>query len=397
MNFINVIKPTHICNLACTYCYNEDVRKPIMSKQTLQKLIYENFSYVRKMGAFTGIEFIWHGGEPFIAGIDFYEAAVQFQNEYAQGLHYINTIQTNATLFNNRWLDFIIKNNFAVSVSIDGPKDIHDENRIDHKGRGSFERVMAGIKKLREANISFGSVLVVNKKNKKYIDEIYDFLLSEKIAFNIIPLTKSGSAATSFDNLGLDAEEYADPWIKLYDRWFEAAGENYIYISDFVRKTQAIMAGRAADCIGMSQCGNANCSTDPLGDIYPCASLSGHSDLKFGNINDHSLFDIMNFNSAKAWRTRKVDKNCSVCKWQHVCHGGCQSRSYNFFSGNYNVRDYYCPSLYKTYEHIEQKLLTKGIKARAPFIDHMNDGLGDTAAFLNIQRDEANKIDITAI
>ncbi len=397
MNFINVIKPTYICNLACSYCYNEDVRKPIMSKDTLQKLIYENFSYVRKMSAFSGLEFIWHGGEPFIAGLDFYEAAVRFQKEYSQGLKYFNTIQTNATLFNNRWLDFITKNDFSVSISIDGPKKTHDANRIDHKGQGSFDRVMVGIQKLRDANINFGSVLVVNKKNKEYIDEIYDFLLYEKIAFNIIPLTKSGSAVTAYDDLGLDAAEYADSWIKLYDRWFGATGDNYIYISDFVRKTQAIMAGRAADCIGMSQCGNANCSTDPLGDIFPCASLSGHLDLKFGNINDNSLFDILNVNRAKAWRTRKIDTNCNLCKWQHVCHGGCQSRSYNFFSSDYNVRDYYCPSLFKTYEHVEQKLLTKGIRARAPFLDHMNDGLGHSAAFLHVQRNEVNKIDITII
>lgn len=109
MNFINVIKPTHVCNLACTYCYNEDVRNSIMSIKTLRKLIYENFSYVHNMGAFSGIEFIWHGGKPFIAGLDFYEAAVRFQKEFSQGLNYINTIQTNATLFTNKWLKFINK------------------------------------------------------------------------------------------------------------------------------------------------------------------------------------------------------------------------------------------------------------------------------------------------
>ncbi|WP_413735918.1 SPASM domain-containing protein [Sodalis sp. RH21] len=208
-------------------------------------------------------------------------------------------------------------------------------------------------------------------------------------------MTKSGSAVTSYEDLGLDAAEYADSWIKLYDRWFDAAGDNYIYISDFVRKTQAIMAGRASDCIGMSQCGNANCSTDPLGDIYPCASLSGHPDLKFGNINQNSLLEILNVTKAKAWRTRKIDENCSICKWQHVCHGGCQSRSYNFFSGNYNVRDYYCPSLYKAYEHIEQKLNSKGIAARTPFLDHMNDGLRNTSVYLHSKINQDNKIDVT--
>lgn len=66
MNFINVIKPTHLCNLSCRYCYNEDERKPIMSINTLEKVIKETFTYVEIVGGFTGVEFIWHGGGTFL-------------------------------------------------------------------------------------------------------------------------------------------------------------------------------------------------------------------------------------------------------------------------------------------------------------------------------------------
>ncbi|OCQ53858.1 Anaerobic sulfatase-maturating enzyme [Photorhabdus australis subsp. thailandensis] len=382
MNFINVIKPTHVCNLSCTYCYNEDIRKPIMTEETLSRVIFETFSYTNHLGCFSGVEFIWHGGEPLIPGIKFYENVLRLQEKYSNGISYINSIQTNGTLLTNKWVNFLSNNDFLVSLSIDGPKELHDANRIDKKGNGSFDRVMSGIRKLNQANQRFGSVLVINKQNKAHVENIYDFMVSEKIAFNVIPMTKSGSAVCSYEDLGLEADEYYEPWIKLYDLWFDAEDDRYTYISDFVRKTQAIMAGRAADCIGMSQCGNANCSTDPLGDIYPCASLSGHPNLIYGNINKSSLLEIMNSNVAKEYRTRKPTKYCNACKWQHVCHGGCQARSYKFFSGNYHERDYYCPSLYKIYEHIEKKLATKGIKARAPYPNHMDDGLGGTPAYI---------------
>ncbi|NHB86896.1 dynobactin maturation radical SAM/SPASM protein DynA [Photorhabdus tasmaniensis] len=382
MNFINVIKPTHLCNLACSYCYNEDERRPVMNLTTLENVIKETFDYVRTVGGFTGVEFIWHGGEPFFVGIDFYNYAVLFQKKYCKEINYINTIQTNGTLISNKWIDFIKKNDFIISLSVDGDKDNHDKNRVYKNGKGSFDNVMKGIKKLRAANINFGSVIVINKENMNRTEELYKFFVSERIVFNIIPLIKSGRANDAYNDLGLDADEFFEPWKKVYDLWFDADDENYIHVSDFVRKTQSIIAGRAADCIGMSQCGNANCSTDPLGDIYPCASLSGHNDLKYGNINYKSLYELFNSKVAFNWRNRPINEECAKCKWQHVCHGGCQSRSYKFYSGAYYQRDYYCPSLKKMYAHIGKRILEKNIIPAEPYSNHMDDGLGETKAYL---------------
>lgn len=383
MNFINVIKPTHLCNLSCRYCYNEDERKPIMSINTLEKVIKETFTYVEIVGGFTGVEFIWHGGEPFFVGLDFYQEVIKFQKKYCNGISYVNTIQTNGTLINNKWMDFIDKHDFAISLSIDGDKNTHDANRVYKNGKGSFSNVMKGAKKLKEAGITFGSVLVVSKANKNQVEDLYKFFVQEEIGFNIIPLIKSGRANDNYKDLGLDADEFSEPWIKVYDLWFDAGDDDYIQVSDFVRKTQAIIAGRAADCMGMSQCGNANCTTDPLGYIYPCASLSGHDDLIYGNINEQPLLNLFNSKIAYEWRNRPINDDCTECKWQHVCHGGCQSRSYKFYSGNYRLKDYYCPSLKRMYEHVELRLQEKGILPSAPFTNHMDDGLGGTKAYLN--------------
>ncbi|EKO1024660.1 radical SAM protein [Salmonella enterica subsp. enterica] len=382
MNFINVIKPTHLCNLACRYCYNEDERNPIMTLITLEKVIKETFDYVETVGGFTGVEFIWHGGEPFFVGIDFYNYVVLYQKKHNKGINYINTIQTNGTLINNKWIKFIKDNDFIISLSIDGDKNSHDLNRIYKNGKGSFDKVMKGAKKLKQNGINFGSVLVVNKINQNDVEELYRFFVKEQIVFNIIPLVKSGRANDNFQDLGLDADEYFEPWRKVYDLWFDANDKEYIQVSDFVRKTQSIIAGRAADCIGMSQCGNANCSTDPLGDIYPCASLSGHNDLKYGNINQHTLYELFNIPVAYNWRNRPINQDCSVCQWQHVCHGGCQSRSYKFYAGDYRTKDYYCPSLKKMYEHIKNRLLERDIISATPYTNHMDDGLGETKAYL---------------
>jgi uncharacterized protein len=170
-------------------------------------------------------------------------------------------------------------------------------------------------------------------------------------------MNRSGGARENYLEVGLDAEEYADPWIRMYDRWFDA-DDDYVYCSDFVFKTRAILAGRPADCIGLKQCSNTNISVDPVGDVYPCATLSGSPDAKYGSLLENDLVTIMNSQCARGYRNRQVDEQCSTCRWQHVCHGGCQARAYKFF-GDHHRRDYYCPSLFRIYEHIAKRLCEK--------------------------------------
>jgi len=354
MIFTNVVKPTHLCNLSCKYCYNDDVRDPIMTPRTLERVVKETFSYVRREAPQRLASFIWHGGEPTLAGIEYFETAVKLQRQYGEGIAYNNSLQTNGILIKGDWLTFLKREGFTVSISIDGPSDIHDKFRVDRGGAGSFSRVIEAVHRVQDADIPLGVCVVLSKANIDHVDEIYDFLAEKKLRFNVIPLNKSGAARDNFDDVGLDAEEYAPAWIRLYDRWFEA-NSNYVYCSDFVFKTRAILAGRPADCIGLSQCSDTNIAIDPVGDVYPCATLSGTPANRYGNIVDNDLWTLMHGATADRYRNRDVDSQCASCRWQHVCHGGCQARAYKFF-GDHSRRDYYCPSLFRIYEHIAFRL-----------------------------------------
>jgi len=258
-------------------------------------------------------------------------------------------------LINDIWIKFFKEHDFSVSISIDGPKELNDQNRVDQHGYGSYDRVISAIKKVQDAKIPLGVCIVISADNKDHIEEIYSLVSSMQIPYNIIPINKSGRAIESYNELGLGAEEYADAWIKMYDIWFDS-DEDYVYCSDFVFKTRAILAGKPVDCIGLKNCTNSNISTDPIGNVYPCATLSGCNDSVYGTINDMSLDDLLESFSALSYRHREVDEQCVFCKWQHVCHGGCPARAYKF-NGDHNKRDYYCSSLYRIYEHIAQKLL----------------------------------------
>jgi serine-type anaerobic sulfatase-maturating enzyme len=355
LNFTNVIKPTHICNIGCRYCYNEDTRAPIMTSSTLENTICQTLAYADAQRQRPQVDFIWHGGEPMVAGLDFYRQALSFERKYAGKTAYDNTLQTNGLLLNDEWAAFLKENRFRVSVSIDGPKHINDLTRRDFRGRGVFDRIMKGINVLRANDISFGVCVVITQLNRDNVNEIYDFLAENKLPFNVIPLTRSGNAKTNYEEIGLGPDEYAEPWINLFDRWWDASEADYIYCSDFALKTRAILSGGPTDCIGQANCSQHHVSTDPDGFVYPCATLSGNKEWSYGNLNELTLAAILDSSVATAAKNRAIDPHCAECKWQHVCHGGCMQRAYKFFK-THNTRDYYCDSLYRIYEHVERRL-----------------------------------------
>lgn len=353
MSYNVIVKPTHLCNLSCDYCYNDDVRRPVMSLDLMERMVEQAFDYVRGVGQ-DALTFIWHGGEPAIAGLAFYRAVVDVQRRVAAGLPYENLFQTNGTLLDDEWCAFLRDESFLASISIDGPADVHDAVRTDKGGHGSYDRVAEAIERVRAAGVPLGVCVTVSRANIDRLPEVYDFLVAHELPFNLIPLNRSGGAREHFDDLGIGAEEYAPAYIAMYDKWFDA-DPGYVYCQDFVLKTRAIMAGRSTDCISAAQCGTTNVSVDPVGDVYGCASLSGHDETRLGSLTTQTLAEIMAAPRGAQWQRREVDPQCARCRWQHVCNGGCQARAWKYF-GTTNERDYYCPSLFAIYEHIAGRL-----------------------------------------
>lgn len=353
MIFTNVIKPTHICNLSCTYCYNEDERAPIMSEATLERTVLETIRFARTQGDMRAVDFIWHGGEPLVAGIDFYRKAIACAVD--QDLRIDHTVQTNGILIDDTWATFFKQHGVRVSVSIDGPAAINDKTRQYRNGKGSFRNITRGIACLRRHEIPFGVCVVISKANVHLVDDIYEFLVDQKLPFNVIPLTRSGAGLSNFDDVGITPNEYADAWIRMFDRWYAEDEASYVFSSDFVHKSRAVLSGKPTDCIGQSVCSRYHVSTDPCGDVYPCSTLSGDPQWKYGSICDQSLDQLFCSPAALLSLARKVDPHCHSCKWQHVCYGGCMARSVKYFGTN-DTRDYYCEGLYRIYDHVSEVL-----------------------------------------
>ena len=159
-----------LCNLACRYCpYGKVAGKTFMSDEVLRATIQKVLKHNKNTAVFC-----WFGGEPTLAGLEFYENAVNYQKETAPNTSGIrNQIQTNGTLITPDFAEFFQKYQFEVGVSIDGPPEIHNKMRVDKKGKGSYDRAVRGLKILQESGLRPSVIITVSKDTLPFARQIF--------------------------------------------------------------------------------------------------------------------------------------------------------------------------------------------------------------------------------
>lgn len=177
-----VLQPTSYCNLNCSYCYLPDRSKVLLMTKEITTRLAEQ---IRSNGR--SVKILWHGGEPTSSGLKhFTEISAPFIDLEKDGI-ISHRIQTNASLINDKWIEFFKKRNFEVGVSIDGP-ELLNRNRVNWGGKASYKLVYEGIKRIKDAGIEFGVLAVLHEKNINYPEDIYEFFCQlgcKWLGFNI--------------------------------------------------------------------------------------------------------------------------------------------------------------------------------------------------------------------
>lgn len=172
-----------LCNLDCAYCfYLSKETLPggsgagRMSEETLEQFVRQ---YIEGVSA-SEVVFTWQGGEPTLRGLDFYRKAVALQKQYARSSQRIeNDLQTNGTLLNEEWCEFLKENRFLVGLSIDGPRELHDRYRVCMSGRPTHAKVIHAVALLRRFGVPFNTLTCVNRFNARKPVDVYRFLRDE--------------------------------------------------------------------------------------------------------------------------------------------------------------------------------------------------------------------------
>ena len=180
MPAVNVlIKPaSSACNMACAYCFYRDVAEHrehafegMLSLERMEQVIAAAMEYAEGICSFA-----FQGGEPTLAGLEFYRSVVELQKKYARpGVRIHNAIQTNGYCIDEAWAAFLAENHFLVGLSLDGPAELHNLNRKDRAGKGTFNRVMHAAKLFDRYHVEYNILCVVTGKNARSIGQIYHF------------------------------------------------------------------------------------------------------------------------------------------------------------------------------------------------------------------------------
>lgn len=327
-----VVQPTPFCNVSCKYCYlpNRSSTRQI-SERTLRQTFRLLFSSPNLAPDLT---VLWHAGEPLVLPPRFYASALQIlKEENLGGTPYRISIQTNATLITKEWCDLFRRERFEVGVSIDGPKFLHDANRVDRQGAGTFERAMQGIRILQSEGVPFGLITVLTEKSLDYPEEIFRFYVENKIddvAFNIEEI-EGIHRTSSLERPGIEAR-----FRRFIRRLLELRATNAraMRIREFDSLTPSIL--RSGSTVVQSVCVPLEViSVDCDGNVSTFSpELLGiqsprYRGFVFGNV--HSLTEFSQIEANPSFRsvfqdlTEGVRACRSTCEYFELCGGGSPS------------------------------------------------------------------------
>jgi len=389
-------KPTGaICNLDCTYCFflSKELLYPGSRFRMAEDLLERYLSQLIEAHAGAREVIVaWQGGEPTLMGLEFFRRSVELADRYrAKGQKIVHTIQTNGTLLDDAWGSFLAENGFLVGLSIDGPAKLHDAYRVDKGGKGSFDRVMAGLAVLRRHGVDWNALCTVHAASQDHGREIYRFLRDDCGAryLQFIPIVERATEdllAIANDGWGerarsagqgrrppdnprgrplyvqdgglvsersVSADGYGRFLIDIFEDWVRRdIGEVYVQMFDVAL---ANWYGQSPGlCVHSETCGLA-LALEHNGDVYSCDHYVEPA-YRLGNIAGSRLLDLVVLPKQEEFGRAKRDslpQYCLDCDVRFACHGGCPKDRFAVTPDGEAGLHYLCPSYKAFFGHIE--------------------------------------------
>jgi uncharacterized protein len=381
-----------ICNLDCKYCFYLEKEKLYpgekqwrMNDEVLREYIRQ---YITSQPG-PEINFAWQGGEPTLLGVDFFRKAVALQTGFADGKAIFNAIQTNGTLLDDAWCEFLAANQFLVGLSVDGPAELHDRYRVDKRQQPTFDSVMRGLELLKKHGVQFNTLTVVNRANSERPLEVYRFLKSIGSEFlQFIPLVERAAPADaraagvyfaepprlersaglrpgSLDKAiqnpvsspvtpwSVDADQYGAFLCTIFDEWIRKdVGTTFVQLFDVALANW--MGLGSSLCVFAEKCGAAM-AIEHNGDVYSCDHYV-YPRYRLGNVMNHSLGGMVESPQQARFGSDKLDtlpQYCLNCEVRFACNGECPKHRFIQTPDGEAGLNYLCPAYKKFFNHVD--------------------------------------------
>jgi len=282
----------------------------------------------------------------------------------------LNSIQTNGTLLNDDWLDFVIDYNFNIGISLDGPAKLHDKNRVFTNHNGTFDSVMSKISLLEKRRIRFGLLAVISEETIKLgADTFIEFYIKNDLKNIAILIQRPALIAGRTDYVMRD--KYAQFVNEIFDLWFELDDPTF-HIREFESIMSAIIGGQHSSCVLAGGCIGKYFAIDTAGYVYHCDEFMFDPNYKIGNLKNDSFTDIMSNHHLELLRRGNEKELAKLnCKWISICNGGCPKDRYvaRMF---HESKDNICCGFSDLIEHIYSRLSQNDDVAKAKIMKQIN-------------------------
>ena len=377
-----MVKPVgSACNLRCDYCYYLEKQhlyanegRQMLSDELLERFIRE---YIESQTT-PEVLFTWHGGEPLVRPLAFYEKVVRLQQRYARGRRIANSLQTNGTLINDDWARFFHDQGWLIGVSLDGPEAYHDAFRRTRGGGPSFRNVIRGIDILNRHAVEWNALAVANRINGDHPLSFYRFFKNigcryiqvtpvvERLAHHddgrqLASLVDEGQLAP----FSIRPKQWGNFLCTIFDEWVRH--DVSMFFINIFDATLANWVGVAPGlCTMAKHCGHAGVM-EHNGDVYSCDHFV-FPEYKLGNIHEQSLVEMMYSERQRRFGRAKADSlptQCRECQWLNACHGECPRNRFIHTANGEPGLNYLCEGYRQYFSHV------------APYMDVMKRLLGE--------------------
>lgn len=345
MMHVNVlVKPaSSACNMNCSYCFYQDVAncrevgfKGFLTLERMEQIIVGTMEYAEK-----SCTFLFQGGEPVLAGLDFYRGVVELEKKHGKpGVRIYNSLQTNGYEVGEEMARFFAENHFLIGVSLDGPESVHDANRRDRRGGGTFARVMETLELFDRVGVEYNILCVVTGENARRAGEIYGFYRERGFEFlQFIPCLEPLEGAQREAGAGaevpetservphdaLTPEAYGEFLTEIFDLWFrDLKNGKYVSVRHLDNWMAILLGGQPASCGMVGRC-SIQFVVEGDGGVYPC-DFYVLDEWRLGTVGQESFAVMGTGEKAREFleQSVQVPESCKACRYYVLCRNGCR-------------------------------------------------------------------------
>jgi len=344
------------CNLHCRYCYYLDKAGlyPREASHTMGPALLEAF-IEQHIGAQPQREvmFVWHGGEPTLLPLQYFRQVVGLQRRHAAGHVVDNCLQTNGTLLDDEWCQFLRDEGWLVGLSIDGTQRQHDRYRQMRGGGGTHHRVMRAVEKLEKYGVQWNAMATINAANVGEPQQFYRFFKSIGCLWlQFTPVVERDGHGRVCD-FSVAPQAWGDFLCSLFDEW-HAQDVGRVQVQLFDATLAGYLGLPPTLCSFAATCGQALC-VEHNGDVYSCDHFVTPDHL-LGNLRQTPLLQMAYGKRQQQFgleKTQGLSDRCRACRYLFVCNGECPKNRFVQAEKERPGENYLCPGYHSFFAHTE--------------------------------------------